>query len=123
MAACNGPCESFQPENEKVWFKIYESGFTNGTYQIGDQYVPWDIAFGAGWKQHSYTNNGWSVKIPENLRPGNYLIRHEVIMIELFPPQHYPECAHLTVTGDGDDFPDDDYLVSFPGAYSYDGEH
>lgn len=43
-------------------------------------------------------------------------------MIELWPPQHYPNCAQLTVTGDGDDFPEDDYLVSFPGAYSNDGK-
>lgn len=63
-----------------------------------------------------------SVKIPKGLKPGNYLIRHEIIMIELFPPQHYPECAQLTVSGGGDKLPGDEYLVAFPGAYSYDGK-
>jgi hypothetical protein len=120
MAACNGPCEDFEPSDDKVWFKIYESGFHNGTYWNGDNEVPWDIAQSAGWDQWRYANQGWSVRIPETLRPGNYLIRHEIIMIELWPPQHYPNCAQLTVTGDGDDFPEDDYLVSFPGAYSND---
>jgi hypothetical protein len=112
MAACNGPCDQFEPGNETVWFKIYESGLQPGH----------DIGSSVGWKQSRLANNGWPVQVPRNLKPGNYLIRHEIIMIELNPPQHYPECAQLTVSGDGDALPGDEYLVSFPGAYSYYGE-
>lgn len=32
--------------------------------------------------------------------------------------QFYPECAQLKVTGGGTSFPGDEYLVTFPGAYS-----
>jgi hypothetical protein len=121
MAACNGPCEEFDPSNKKAWFKIYESGFSPGIDRWGDWSGERDLATTTGWDQYSFTKNGWSLRVPKNLKPGNYLIRHEIIMIELWPPQHYPECAQLTVTGSGNKLPGDDFLVSFPGAYSYDG--
>lgn len=119
MADCGGSCENFDPEGKKVWFKVYESGMHQGGSWWGDEYTRWHVGSTWAWDQYDFANDGWSVQIPKGLRPGNYLIRHEIIMIELFPPQHYPECAQLTVTGDGDEFPSDEYLVSFPGAYSY----
>jgi len=119
MANCNGPCDEFDPEGKNVWFKIYETGLKNG-----GQEDPWgnivDVASSEGWDQFYFANHGWSITIPKNLKPGNYLIRHEIIMIELMPPQFYPECAQLTVSGDGDKLPGEEYLVSFPGAYSLD---
>ena len=121
MAACNGPCQNFDPGNKKVWFKVYESGFTPGVDVWGNETYERDLATSSGWNQFKYANEGWSITIPQRLKPGNYLVRHEIIMIELFPPQHYPECAQLTVTGMGDKLPEEEYLVSFPGAYSYDG--
>jgi hypothetical protein len=122
MAACNGPCQDFDPSEEKSWFKIYETGFYEGIQMPGTQWeYPNNIGTHSAWDQWQFTHaDGWSVEIPKNLKPGNYLIRHEIIMIELFPPQHYPACAQLTVTGDGDSLPDEEYMVSFPGAYSYD---
>ena len=122
MAACNGPCENFNPNGKKVWFKIFEDGFHNGTDVWNGVEYPRDIGGSAGWDQYETANAGWSVKIPKNLKPGNYLIRHEIIMIELWPPQHYPECAQLTVTGTGNKLPGKEYLVSFPGGYSNDGK-
>ncbi|KAM7188799.1 Glycoside hydrolase [Naviculisporaceae sp. PSN 640] len=118
MANCNGPCDQFNPEGKKVWFKIYESGLKNGG-ELNKWGSRIDVASGDGWDQFQI-NKGWNVTIPKDLKPGNYLIRHEVIMIELMPPQFYPECAQLTVTGDGDKVPGEGYLVSFPGAYSMD---
>lgn len=120
MAACNGPCDQFEPEG-KVWFKIYETGLING-----GGFDKWgnrvDLASSLGWDQFEFGKTGWSLTIPKNLKPGNYLIRHEIIMIEIMPPQFYPECAQLTVTGDGDKLPGEEYLVSFPGGYSMDGK-
>jgi hypothetical protein len=117
MAACNGPCDQFNPEGKKVWFKVYESGLKNGG-KVNEWGQKIDVASGEGWDQIRFANNGWSITIPKNLKPGNYLIRHEIIMIELMPPQFYPECANLEVTGDGTELPGEEYLVSFPGAYS-----
>jgi hypothetical protein len=121
MAACNGPCDQFEPEGKRVWFKIYETGLKNGGEVDPVSGTRIDVASGWAWDQIQFANKGWSITIPKNLKPGNYLIRHEIIMIELMPPQFYPECAHLTVSGDGDKLPSDEELVSFPGAYSMDG--
>lgn len=34
--------------------------------------------------------------------------------------QHYMQCLQLDVQSDGSDFPSDDYMVAFPGAYKKD---
>ena len=59
----------------------------------------------------------WDIIVPKDLQPGRYMIRHEIIMLELAPVQFYPNCAHLEVTGSGSLVPSDEYLVQFPGAY------
>lgn len=120
MADCNGPCDKFDPEGKKVWFKIYESGLNNGG-ELDKWGGTIDVGSSTAWGQYHLTRTGWGVRIPKNLKPGNYLIRHEIIMIELMPPQFYPECAQLTVIGDGDKVPGEEYLVAFPGTYSMDG--
>lgn len=120
MAPCNGPCEDFDPTGEDVvWFKISEGGFHP---EPQEWFEKPNIGISTAWDQSKWTKKAtmWSTKIPKDLKPGNYLIRHETIMIELMPPQHYPECAQLTVTGDGTKLPSEEYLVSFPGAYSMD---
>lgn len=68
--------------------------------------------------EHGNSVGVWNITIP-NLKPGNYLIRHETTNLEA-SLQFYPECAQLEVTGDGDSTPSEDYLVEFPGAYSPD---
>lgn len=60
----------------------------------------------------------WSSKIPTNLAPGNYLIRHELLALhQQNTPQFYPECAQLVVTGSGSASPSSDFLYSIP-AYA-----
>lgn len=130
LAPCNGPCEDFNPTGDDVvWFKINENGFHPEDIPLYPMNPP-NIGVSSAWDQSPWllgddrdpVRTYWSVKIPENLKPGNYLIRHEIIMIELMPPQFYPECAQITVSGKGDKLPGEEYLVSFPGAYSMDGE-
>lgn len=80
------------------------------------------------WYQKAFQNwDGrpatWPVAIPPRLKPGLYLIRHEIISMHVaYRPQWYPECAHLNVSGTGDAVPGEEYLYKFPGAYSKDGE-
>jgi hypothetical protein len=123
MAACNGSCEDFEPEGEDVWFKIWEDGFHQGWTNTTWGNEKWYIANGAGWSSGPLTRDdeGWSVQIPKDLLPGNYLIRHEMINIELAPPQIYPSCVQLSVSGTGTKLPSEEYIVSFPGAYSDEG--
>lgn len=113
MADCQGPCDQYDASGSR-FFKIFESGYERGP-------PPYDAAGQRqNWKQAEMSYNGYTVTIPKNLKPGNYLVRHEIINLELWPPQLYPECVQVTVSGDGDKVPTEEYLVSFPGAYSDD---
>lgn len=111
MAECGGDCAAVDPAT-LLWFKIAETGLLPG----------YNMSAYDGWYQGLLFEQGWTVKIPASLKPGNYIIRHEIIMIELDPVQFYPQCAHFTVEGDGTATPGAEYLVKFPGAYSVEGE-
>ncbi|KAF2835748.1 lytic polysaccharide monooxygenase, partial [Patellaria atrata CBS 101060] len=116
MANCNGPCEKFDGKG-KVWFKIQQAGLKpDGRLNTCD-FAQWE-ATQRGREQHGVLYKGWPVVIPQNLKPGNYLIRHEILMIELNPVQAYPNCANLEISGTGDSVPPEEYLVEFPGTYS-----
>lgn len=68
--------------------------------------------------------NGYvaNVTVPNNIAPGNYLIRHEIIALHLATSlggaEFYPSCTQLTIGGDGTDTPSNDELVTLPGAYN-----
>lgn len=51
--------------------------------------------------------NHWTIKIPDYVAPGNYIVRHEIIAlmgaIHLDHAQHYPQCINVKVTGKGKD--------------------
>ncbi|KAF2840049.1 lytic polysaccharide monooxygenase [Patellaria atrata CBS 101060] len=123
LASCGDDCGSFDPSSEKVWFKIAESGLQPGA-TISGQGNPDEIKY--SWKQGELTGAtekdkvGWSFKIPPGLKKGKYLLRVEILSLQLWPPQFYPECAQIEVTGEGGNAPAEHELVAFPGAYSYD---
>ncbi|CAI4219272.1 unnamed protein product [Parascedosporium putredinis] len=117
LAECGESCEDVDTK-ELEWFKIWHAGLVD------------DGALGLAestWYQKAFQNwQGlaayWPITIPRRLRPGLYMVRHEIISIHVADkPQWYPECAHLNVTGDGDLLPDADWpRYRFPGAYSTD---
>ncbi|KAI9698280.1 MAG: hypothetical protein M1820_007550 [Bogoriella megaspora] len=108
MAACNGDCSKFTGTGN-VWFKIDQAGLISGTLPTG--------LWGSG--QMVKNNTSWTSTIPKNLKPGNYLIRHETIALHTSnAPQWYPNCATLTVTGSGTGVPSGSYLAAIPGVYS-----
>ncbi|KAL2157082.1 hypothetical protein VTH06DRAFT_7038 [Thermothelomyces fergusii] len=113
MAYCGSEptsCSSFNGTG-KHWFKIAEAGLLSGTMREGV------------WAQKEMISNNytWTVTIPEQLRSGAYLIRHELIALHVpFTPESYPECAHLYVQGSGDAFPGEEYLASIPGVWEED---
>ncbi|PNH41928.1 hypothetical protein VD0002_g5824, partial [Verticillium dahliae] len=86
------------------WFKIQEDGFTNGVW--GTEKVI------NGQGKHT-------IRIPECIAPGQYLLRAEMIALHgagSYPgAQFYMECAQINVVGGtGTANP---ATVSFPGAY------
>ena len=111
LTPCNGDCRSFDPTNVE-WFKIGQKGLEGGTVQEGD------------WFQKTFSKwdgspSIWSENIPKTLRPGNYLVRHEIISIHIAnQPQWYPECAHLEIKGNGTSYPGKEYLAKIPGVWS-----
>ncbi|KAI1386966.1 lytic polysaccharide monooxygenase [Hypoxylon trugodes] len=122
MADCQGPCDQWDGTGKR-WFKIWEAGYEPKGWPYSYHYgTDMPISAKDRWWQDYAIEGGYAsfnATIPATLKPGYYLIRHEVINLEA-SMQFYPECAQLEVTGDGKDFPSDDYLVSFPGAYSPD---
>jgi lytic cellulose monooxygenase (C1-hydroxylating) len=101
MAACPGKCEDAQ-KMELKWFKIAEQGLVSqtGCNEKGNTGC-WalDKLIQAG--------NKWSVKVPSDLKAGNYVMRHEAINLD-FPgqSQNYPACVNLVVTGGGSSLPE-----------------
>ncbi|SPO02100.1 related to cel1 protein precursor [Cephalotrichum gorgonifer] len=116
LAACGDSCEDVDPA-EADWFKIWHAGLTDDG-SLGLAEATWYQKGFQKWNGESAT---WPVTIPPSLKPGLYLIRHEIISIHVaFKPQWYPECAHLNITGGGDAMPGEEFLFKFPGAYSPD---
>ena len=94
------------------WFKIAEEGFS------GDgESVFLDTEQPSGWGIAKLNGGGeYTTTIPNDLAPGNYLIRHELIALhQANAPQFYPECAQIVVTGSGTAEPNASQKASIPG--------
>ncbi|KAI0019873.1 glycoside hydrolase family 61 protein [Xylariomycetidae sp. FL0641] len=106
MYACDGEFSACDGKGKK-WFKIDEMGLFGESLNSND----WGTAI-------IYKTLEWSSKIPATLKPGNYLIRHELLALhQANTPQFYPECAQIAVTGSGTAMPSGDALTSIP-AYA-----
>lgn len=122
MAYCSNPgndCTTFD-SSTAAWFKIGQRGLLSGTIETGE------------WFQKQFSNwdgsmSLWSETVPRNLRPGRYLVRHEIVSLHSAnKPQFYPECAHLEVAGvEGVDVREvgEEYFVRIPGVWSMDREY
>ncbi|KAI0172910.1 glycoside hydrolase family 61 protein [Hypoxylon sp. FL1284] len=106
MYACDGEFSGCNGESKK-WFKIDEKGLEGSNLNSEN------------WGTADVLKNGkWTSTIPKSLKPGNYLIRHELLALhQANTPQFYPECAQLTVTGSGTATPPSNLLASIP-AYA-----
>lgn len=106
MAACpDEGCEGVDV-NAPIWFKIWEAGLVSGNWTEGYWAVR-DVHEGANL----------DVPTPASLKPGKYLMRHEMINLQAGPVQFFPNCIQLDVSGEGNSLPAVEELVSFPGAY------
>ncbi|GJE89425.1 glycoside hydrolase family 61 protein [Phanerochaete sordida] len=108
MASCGSTaCTDFDPSGAK-WFKIDELGLKpDGS---GD------------WFQNDIMTAGdaFDVTLPQDLAPGGYLVRHEIIALhlatEMGGAEFYPMCTQVMIQGSGNGVPAP--TVAFPGAYS-----
>ncbi|KAK1637934.1 glycosyl hydrolase family 61-domain-containing protein [Colletotrichum phormii] len=98
LANCNGPCNAVDKTALK-FFKIDGAGLINPPQQTNQ------------WAATVLINNGnaWSVRIPPNVAPGHYVLRHDIIALHSAGQQNgaqsYPQCVNLEITGSGTDNP------------------
>ncbi|ROW06914.1 hypothetical protein VMCG_04150 [Cytospora schulzeri] len=78
--------------------KIQESGLISGSNP-------------GTWATDNLISNGltWEIPIPADLKPGNYVLRHEIIALHSAyssdGAQNYPQCVNIQVTGSGSSLP------------------
>ncbi|KAK3401589.1 glycosyl hydrolase family 61-domain-containing protein [Sordaria brevicollis] len=99
LANCGAAgCETVE-KTALEFFKIDEVGLVDGSAAPGK----W------GSDQLIENGNSWLVQIPENIAPGFYVLRHEIIALhsagDANGAQNYPQCFNLQVTGSGTEKP------------------
>ncbi|KAI5459446.1 endo-1,4-beta-glucanase, partial [Mariannaea sp. PMI_226] len=100
LAACGDMgCESVD-KTSLEFFKISERG------RVDDSTVPGVFAA----DQLRANGDGWMVQIPATIKPGFYVLRHEIIALHAAQnpdgAQNYPQCINLEITGSGTEVPD-----------------
>ncbi|KAK4096274.1 lytic polysaccharide monooxygenase [Parathielavia hyrcaniae] len=110
LADCGADCTTVDLD-ELRWFKIHEMAQLEKS-TVGGEAGRWatDLLIDQ--------NLTWTVTIPARLKPGNYILRHE--LLALHPggaentTQLYPQCINLKVTGGGAVLP-----MGVPGSQLY----
>ncbi|KAF8123921.1 glycosyl hydrolase family 61-domain-containing protein [Boletus edulis] len=102
-----GDCTTYNPSSAE-WFKISELGQQNGA---------------STWYQDQIKSGGpVTFTIPSTLASGNYMLRSEIITLQLAMTQggaeFYPSCIQLSVGGSQTGHPTTSEEVKFPGACS-----
>ncbi|KIV99016.1 uncharacterized protein PV09_09245 [Verruconis gallopava] len=99
LADCGGDCSTVDKTTLK-FFKIDGVGMTS-TAGSPPNFADDDMI---------KNNNTWTVKIPSDIAPGNYVLRHETIALHqaqaVGGSQPYPQCINLQITGSGTAKPD-----------------
>ncbi|KAH7027628.1 glycoside hydrolase [Microdochium trichocladiopsis] len=119
IADCHGNCKTVD-KAKLEWAKIAEKGQLSLGSGAGNP-GKWadDLLFETGMT--------WNVKIPANLAPGQYVLRHEIIALHeghlQGGAQFYPQCISIKVTGSGKQVPQGGvvgtslYKMNDPGVY------
>ncbi|KAJ2898010.1 glycoside hydrolase family 61 protein [Zalerion maritima] len=109
MYACpTSTIEACTGQEGANWFKIDEMGLT----------VEPSLLSSDNWGTSIVVDElEWTSTIPEGLKSGLYLLRHELLALhQANTPQFYPECAQVEVVDGGGSFPTGEYLTAIPGA-------
>ncbi|PKS10701.1 hypothetical protein jhhlp_002458 [Lomentospora prolificans] len=106
LAPCNGPCQNVKKEDLR-FFKIDGMGLI----------TPGAPGYYAANKLMD-NQDRWVLKIPENIKPGYYVLRHEIIALHgsnsYDGTQSYPQCFNLEIVGSGTSAP-----AGVPGTQLY----
>ncbi|KIK96832.1 glycoside hydrolase family 61 protein [Paxillus rubicundulus Ve08.2h10] len=109
MAKCNGPCSSYDSTNAE-WFKISELGLQ-----------PDDTTW---YQANIMAGQPANVTIPQTIAPGSFLLRSELISLQLAVSvggaEFYPACIQLDIGGSGTGAATSSEECTFPGCYTDD---
>ncbi|GAB7366009.1 hypothetical protein MBLNU230_g7333t1 [Neophaeotheca triangularis] len=98
LARCNGDCRTVSPANLD-FFTIDRAGL------LEQEPIP------GNWASDKLiaNNNTWTLTVPADLAPGNFVLRHEIIALHSAGTeggaQNYPMCINIKVSGDGGKWP------------------
>ncbi|KAI0379312.1 lytic polysaccharide monooxygenase [Hypomontagnella monticulosa] len=109
LASCgDAGCAKIDKKNLK-FFKIYEKGLVKGG--MADSPQKW-----ASTEIHKRVQpegegfiDTYTVNIPANIKPGQYVLRHELIALhraQIGDTEFYPQCINLEITGSGTQQPE-----------------
>ncbi|KAF2429108.1 glycoside hydrolase [Tothia fuscella] len=111
-----GEIKDGQKPEDVDFFKISEA-----------TYDPRTMRWGTDWLIED-NDNYYTSTIPSDVKPGTYIVRHELIALhnalnddyikKISGAQIYPQCLKVQVLGDGTATPKD--TVKFPGGYKWD---
>lgn len=109
MTPCQGSCTSFKPDSSTKWFKVDEKG------ESGDLGTPW-------FQAQLDTGAPAPLTIPAGIASGEYLIRTEIIALQLGQTvggaEFYPNCIQVNVQNGGSTKASSiSPTAQFPGAY------
>ncbi|KAF2473608.1 glycoside hydrolase [Lindgomyces ingoldianus] len=94
LANCHGACTTVDKTTLR-FFKIDHAGYNPPTNKSYFDMESWGAGIVHQW------DDSWTTVIPEDIAPGNYVVRHEIIGLQNQTPQFYPSCINLRVVGRG----------------------
>ncbi|KAI1775494.1 lytic polysaccharide monooxygenase [Hypoxylon cercidicola] len=113
LASCGDAGCTEVDKNNLKFFKIYEKGLVQGGMADSPD---WNTQKWATTEIHKNVQpegegfiDTYIVNIPANIKPGQYVLRHEVMGLhkaQLGQAEFYPQCVNLEITGSGSQQPE-----------------
>ncbi|KAL7627263.1 hypothetical protein AAE478_001452 [Parahypoxylon ruwenzoriense] len=112
LASCGDAGCAQVDKNILRFFKIYEKGLVQGGMADSPQWNSQKWATTEVHKNVQPEGDGFidtfTVKIPQNIKPGPYILRHEVLGLHKAHEgnaEFYPQCINLEISGSGTEQP------------------
>lgn len=99
LAPCGDDCSTVD-KSTLEFFKIEQEGLISATGASNGEWASDKLIA---------NNNTWEMKIPDNVKPGKYVLRHEIIALhsagDQNGAQNYPQCFNIEISGSGSEAP------------------
>jgi Auxiliary Activity family 9 (formerly GH61) len=108
-------------QNRPDWQKVGREYLVSGGHQCASfSSLLQSYAYQHAKTRHTVNGSPASITLPTQVAPGDYLVRHELIALQLAVSvggaEFYPSCTQIRVGGSQTGTPNQ--TVSFPGAYN-----